>query len=320
MAHAGAGPGRTPSVLAIDAGQTGMKVRVTRGEHTDDLIFDGIRTHEALLPQLADVVRAAIARAGLTPEILTAGISGLTDRDADAGALLELLRDTGIREAVLAHDSTTSFLGALGDARGAVVASGTGVVTLAVGRDAIARVDGWGHIMGDAGSGYWIGREALDAVMRAFDGRGPQTGLTEVVRDRWADLSQAYITLQAAPDRVSIVASFAAHVARLAADGDEVAGRITRAAARELALSVSTALERVAHPDDDRFAVCAVGGVFRSPLLYEAFAAAVGERVGDAEVSLESPRGEGIDGAIALADLDQRHPLATAVSTATTAE
>ena len=70
-----------------------------------------------------------------TPRCLTAGISGLTDRDADAGALLELLRDTGIREAVLAHDSTTSFLGALGDARGAVVASGTGVVTLAVGRD-----------------------------------------------------------------------------------------------------------------------------------------------------------------------------------------
>ena len=105
---------------------------------------------------------------------------------------------------------------------------------------------------------------------------------------------------------------------RLAAEGDEISGRITRAAARELALSVSTALERVAHPDDDRFTVCAVGGVFRSPLLYEAFAAALGERVGDAEVSLESPRGEGIDGAIALADLDSRHPLSSAVHTART--
>ncbi len=46
----------------------------------------------------------------------------------------------------------------------------------------VARVDGWGNIMGDAGSGYWIGREALDAVMRAYDGRGPQTALTDVVR------------------------------------------------------------------------------------------------------------------------------------------
>ena len=154
--------------------------------------------------------------------------------------------------------------------------------------------------------------------MRAYDGRGPQTGLTDVVRERWPDLTQAYIALQAAPDRVSIVASFAAHVARLAAEGDEISGRITRAAARELALSVSTALDRVAHPDDDRFAVCAMGGVFRSPLLHEAFAAALGESVGDAEVSLDAPRGEGIDGAIALADLDSRHPLSSAVHTART--
>jgi N-acetylglucosamine kinase-like BadF-type ATPase len=35
--------------------------------------------------------------------------------------------------------------------------------------------------MGDAGSGYWLGRAALDAVMRAHDGRGPATALTEVV-------------------------------------------------------------------------------------------------------------------------------------------
>ena len=67
MAHAGAGPGATPSVLAIDAGQTGMKVRVTRGAHSDDLVFDGIHTHRPLLPQLAEVVRAAIARAGSRP-------------------------------------------------------------------------------------------------------------------------------------------------------------------------------------------------------------------------------------------------------------
>ena len=152
-----AGPGRTPSVLAIDAGQTGMKVRVTRDTHTDDLVFDGIHTHRPLLPQPRRRRPRRHRPCGTHAEILTAGISGLTDRDADAGALLELLRDTGIRGAVLAHDSTTSFLGALGDARGAVVASGTGVVTFAVGRDAIARVDGSGHIMGDAGSGYWIG-------------------------------------------------------------------------------------------------------------------------------------------------------------------
>lgn len=306
-----------PSVLAIDAGQTGMKVRVRRGAQSDDIVFDGIRTHEPLLPQLAHVVRAAMARTGLTPGVITAGISGLTDRDADAAALLALLDDTGIRNAVLAHDSTTSFLGALGDARGAVVASGTGVVTLAVGRDAIARVDGWGYIMGDAGSGYWIGREALDAVMRAFDGRGPQTALTDIVRERWPDLAQAYIVLQASDDRVSVVASYAAHVARCADEGDAVAVEITRAAGQELAHSVTTALDRVAHSDDDRFAVCAMGGVFRSRALRADFARAMSAGARGDAVDIVTPRGEGIDGAIALADLAPEHPLSSAVHSAT---
>lgn len=316
-------PDRTSSnapagVLAIDAGQTGMKVRLQNGARSQDLTFDGIHTHEPLLPQLADVVRAAIERTGKTPDLVTAGISGLTDRDADAGALLQLLAESGIHEAAVAHDSTTSFLGALGDGRGAVVASGTGVVTLAVGRDSTARVDGWGYIMGDAGSGYWIGREALDAAMRAYDGRGPHTALVEVVRDRWPDLSQAYIALQAAEDRVSIVASFADHVARLARDGDPVAATITRRAAGELAHSVTTALSRVAHADDDRFEVCAVGGVFRSRPLYDAFAVALAGAAGPS-TTLVAAQGTAVDGAIALADLDAAHPLASAVHRATLA-
>ena len=45
-------------------------------------------------------------------------------------------------------------------------------------RGEAARAGGWGHMIGDEGSGYWIGREALAAVMRASDGRGPATRLT----------------------------------------------------------------------------------------------------------------------------------------------
>lgn len=304
-------------VVAIDAGQTGMKVRVRHDGRSDDMVFAGIATHEPLMPQLAEVARAAISRTAVRPDVVTAGVSGLTDRNADPAALLGLLADSGIREVVLAHDSTTSFLGALGDARGAVVASGGGVVTLAVGHDSVARVDGWGYIMGDAGSGYWIGREALDAVMRAYDGRGAQTALTEPVRERWPDLEQAYITLQTSEDRVSIVASFAAEVARCADAGDAVANTITAGAAQQLAHSVTTALTRVARAGDEGFAVCALGGVFRSRRLHAAFTAALPDAVGGASLTLTEPRGEGIDGTLALADLSPRHPLASAVHRAT---
>ncbi len=299
------------AVLAIDAGQTGIKTRVCADGEAHDDVFPGIRTHAPLLPQLAEVARTAIARSGAPVSVVAAGVSGLTSAQTDATALRDLLEGTTVARAILAHDSTTSFLGALGSARGAVVAAGTGVVTLAVGGDAVARVDGWGYLIGDAGSGYWIGREALAAVMRAFDGRGPATALRAVAEARWPDLGEAYIRLQTADDRVSVIAGFAEAVSQLA-DSDEVARDITRRAAAELAHSVTTALGRVHRPDDDTLQVCALGGVFRSVPLHAAFARHLSEA--DLSIALAEPRGQGIDGAAALADLPPHHPLAAAVA------
>lgn len=295
-------------VLSIDAGQTGMKIRVRRGELVHETTLPGIRTNTLLLPQLADAARSALQSSGLEPAVLAAGVSGLTAAGADPAQLAGLLSDTPLRRVILAHDATTSFLGALGDARGAVIAAGTGVVTLAVGRDAVARVDGWGHTMGDAGSGFWIGREALVAVMRAFDGRGPATSLRAVVEQSWPELPDAYIQLQSDPDWVRRVASFAAPVAAAAAGGDAVAVAILHRAAAELAQSVHAGLIRVAAGDDPDARVCALGGVFRSPLLRDAF---VSELDGlGVHAPLEEPRGEGIDGVEALSTLPGGHPLA----------
>ena len=45
-------------------------------------------------------------------------------------------------------------------------------------RDEAARSGGWGYVLGDEGSGYWIGRAAIRAVLREADRRGPETALT----------------------------------------------------------------------------------------------------------------------------------------------
>ncbi|WP_374314167.1 N-acetylglucosamine kinase [Microbacterium sp.] len=298
-------------VLAIDAGQTGIKVRVTQGGTVREEIFPGILTHEPLIPQLAAIARKVLAGGDTTVASVAAGVSGLTSREADAAALLAGISDARVRDVRLAHDSTTSFLGALGLGPGAVVAAGTGVVTLAVGASHVARVDGWGHIMGDAGSGYWIGREALDAAMRSYDGRGPQTALRRVAEERWPDLGRAYIELQSSSERVSIVASFAADVARLAAEGDAVAQLISTRAGAELAHSVETALRRVDAEDAD---VCAIGGVFGSAAVREAFATHLASHAPRARIV--EPLGAGLDGAAALADLPAQHPLAADLSVA----
>jgi N-acetylglucosamine kinase-like BadF-type ATPase len=302
--------------LAVDAGQTGTKIRVEGdGRDAIDRLYPGVRTHEPLLPQLARIAEALHEEVDAPLDVVSLGVSGLTGPDADAQHLLAMLGALGTRQVLLTHDSVTSFLGSLGDRRGAVIAAGTGVVTLGVGATSVARVDGWGNIMGDAGSAYWIGREALEAAMRAHDGREAPTALTEVVRERWPNIEDAYIDLQSDPDRVRVVASFAESVTALAGT-DAAAAQISLHAARELSRSVIAALEKVADPldpDADEY-VSAVGGVFRSEQIRTRFEELTGEA--RPHVHIEDARGTGLDGAALLPLLSPRHPLRGRISVA----
>ncbi|MDW4571915.1 BadF/BadG/BcrA/BcrD ATPase family protein [Microbacterium sp. M3] len=302
--------------LAVDAGQTGTKVRVERdGREAADRLYPGVRTHEPLLPQLARIAEALHEEVDAPLDVVALGVSGLTGPDADAAHLLSLLGTLGTRRVLLTHDSVTSFLGSLGDRRGAVIAAGTGVVTLGVGATRVARVDGWGNIMGDAGSAYWIGRAALEAAMRAYDGRDAPTALTEVVRERWPNIEDAYIDLQSDPDRVRVVASFAESVTALAGT-DAAAAQISLHAARELSRSVIAALEKVAdplEPDADEY-VSAVGGVFRSEQIRTRFQELTVEA--RPHVHIEDARGTGLDGAALLPLLSAGHPLRSHISVA----
>ncbi|PKI91070.1 hypothetical protein CW368_07300 [Actinomycetales bacterium SN12] len=295
----------TPDLLAIDAGQTGSKLRLRWSDGTirEDVV-PGVFTDRPLVPQLAQIV-GKVSHVTGAPRVVSIGVSGVTDATTTAVELMRHPDLAGVRRLLVAHDSVTSFLGVLGDRPGAVIAVGTGVVTLGVGPRRALRVDGWGNIMGDAGSGYWIGRQALEAVMRAHDHRGLATRLTELVRERWPDLEAAYFALQNASDRVRIVASFARATAELAADGDAIALGICLAAADELALSVTTALRETDAPADA--AIGATGSVLRSTLIRDAFTQNVlAQRP---EAHLVPAAGSGLDGAAALADLAPEHPL-----------
>ena len=299
--------------LAIDAGQSGIKVRHADAAGASEWAGPGIRTDLPLLPQLARVMEQAVD-VGRAFDEVGLGVSGLTSDETDAGYLLAAAAQHGVRAVHLAHDSITAYLGALGDDRGAVVASGTGVVTLAVGRTEFARVDGWGYLIGDAGSGYWLGRAGLDAVMRAHDGRGEPTVLTEVARAEFPDLELAYIDLQADPERVGRIARYARPVADAAAAGDGVARAIVWAAGRELAASVYAGLRRVGESDAAAPRIRGVGGVFAGSAVAGAFTAAVRELLPGAEVRLGEAHP--LDGAAALAQVAPTSALAAHIATA----
>ncbi|WP_420174299.1 N-acetylglucosamine kinase [Luteococcus sp. OSA5] len=306
------------AVLAMDAGQTGVRVQLRHGTQiVHEQEFPGVITDRPVVPQLAQFALQALhdaAPGGDAPRVLAVGSSGLTGTES-AGELKELVAAAGLERVLLAHDSTTSYLGALGDTTGAVVAAGTGVVTLAVGREAVARVDGWGNLIGDAGSGYWIGRAGLDAVMRAHDGRGPATALTApVLQDFDGDLDGAYMVLQADEQRVRRIAAWARTVATLAEEGDEVCRRICLRAGEELATSVVAGLRRVGEDSSAQPRVSTLGKVFDSPVIKESFAAQLWQHLDD--VCLVEPLGTSIDGAALLPRVSRTSALSTRVDVA----
>ncbi|QHC57820.1 BadF/BadG/BcrA/BcrD ATPase family protein [Rathayibacter sp. VKM Ac-2760] len=270
----------------------------------DTSSLHGIRTDLPLGSELEAVATSIIGRIGQVEE-MAVGSTGFTGNENLLG--LEGLKDLGVRKVLIAHDSITSYLGALGEQQGAVVAAGTGVVTLAVGADAVARVDGWGHIMGDAGSGYWFGRAALDAAMRAYDGRGRDTVLLDRLRDEFGDVEKAYIALQADRARVRRVASFSRWVTEAESDGDPVAADICQRGAVELALSAATALDEVDIGLDAESLVCTLGGVFRAPAIRKNFETEISRRRPRSRLVLDS--GDGLDGASRLLDLASGSPL-----------
>src|SRR4029450_7542857 len=105
------------------------------------------------------------------------------DRDDDSRIVSAIMRRISPGSRVLVvNDALVALAAGAPGAPRIVIICGTG--SIAYGRNGegvAARAGGWGHIIGDEGSGYWIGRQAVQAVMRDADGRGPATRLTKQV-------------------------------------------------------------------------------------------------------------------------------------------
>ena len=167
------------------------------------------------------------------------GLAGI-DRPSDAVLLRSYLRE--LATFIVVTNDAELLLSALSKDAGLVLIAGTGSIALARAQDGtVTRVGGWGHILGDEGSGYDIGRRGLQAVVRAADGRGKATLLLDLILHHWQlrtveDLiDTVYIT-----DNKARIAQVAAYVTEAARQGDHVALEIVEQAADELALLVRT--------------------------------------------------------------------------------
>ena len=137
----------------------------------------------------------------------------------------------------LVSDAVTAYQGACQSQPAVLIISGTGSIVLAKTETGkFLQVGGWGHLLGDAGSGFWIASEAVKAAIAAHDGLGPATSLPEWV-GRWfkvEDLTGIIPTVYDAHFTKEKFAGLAKYLAENAAS-DRVLQEIFRRAGHELA-------------------------------------------------------------------------------------
>ena len=297
-----------PAALAVDAGQTEIRAILSDGRGFRTAAAPGVlRMGGRVGPdEVAAGLLAAVAGLGPVPEPAPAvgvGLSGFeAASERDLGRLAELLRrELGPASLMIASDALTALLGAIGPCDGVVVAAGTGTACLARRGDRFAKVDGWGSLLGDAGSGFAIGRAGLDAVLREFDGRGGSPALLTAAERHFGTVADLPNRVYAAPSPSRAVAGFAVEVARVARTGDEHARAILDDAGRELAISACAALSRLFEPDEPVL-LSYTGNLFRAgPPILEPFTRAVA--VLRPSARLAAPSGDPLDGARLLVEL-----------------
>jgi N-acetylglucosamine kinase-like BadF-type ATPase len=273
-------------VLGIDAG--GTKTVCLLADEQGTILAEargpGANLHTAgelvVEKVLHEVMEGAIGDRAIAPDAICLGMAGV-DRDEEWRVVRAMMRRIGhTPRTLVVNDALIALVAGAGDLPGIVIIAGTG--SIAYGRNArgeAARSGGWGHMIGDEGSAYWIGREALATVMRAADGRGPDTRLAAAVVSHFGvdDVAGLPRLVYDKESPLLSVAALGPLVQHASDEGDAVAHHILERAADELVLAAQSVASRL-EMRGDAFTCVLAGGVFRGvPWLAEELPRRLGE-------------------------------------------
>jgi N-acetylglucosamine kinase-like BadF-type ATPase len=234
-----------PHVIGVDAGGTktvglladerGKVLRQARAGGANLRVHGELGVEKALYQVLEGL---DVAESPAQVAAICLGIAGV-DRETEKEVVRGVLRRLGIRRSIrIVNDALIALVAGAPEGTGIVLISGTG--SIAYGIDPMgktARSGGWGYLLGDEGSAFWLGHAAVRQGIRAADGRGPATTLYERIREHLhvqvpADLVEWFYDQELSRTRVARLARL---VEEAAEDGDEAAIDLLDQAAQHLA-------------------------------------------------------------------------------------
>ncbi len=298
--------------LCVDGGQTKTAVSLLdeEGKTIESWREGPVSTPSK--PGAADNLRAVVrnaceelerrleSSAAASPEAACFSLTGYHEGDEFVTLLVkEVVREAipGLERIYVIPDYVGNWAAATAGEPGIMVLSGGGAV--AYGRNASgasARVGGWGHLLGDEGSGYWIGLEAIKMVFRARDGMVPDTELQEELMVRFGVDGERDLLNKVYAGGISEaeIAGLVPLVDSLARRGDEAATHIVQRAAAHLVELGVAMLEKLGE-----LPVYLSGGVWNAPAIAGNFRRLLAETGHGVEVS--RGRGETWEGILLIA-------------------
>jgi len=174
-----------------------------------------------------------------------------------------LLAELVSGEIEVVGDMVIALQAAFGTGPGILVIAGTG--SMAYGRDASGntlRAGGWGFSVFDEGSGHWIGRSAIAAIMRNYDESGEENSvLMNSIKKSWSLTTREQLVLTANASPSPDFAALLPAVLSAADSGDAFAQSILTQAGTELARLAKIVIRRL-FPGGAKVPVAMTGGVF----------------------------------------------------------
>lgn len=232
----------TSIVLGLDVGGSKTRAMVCDGDRVLDDILAGSANPSSAGAEAAgrelDSIFAQLHGAAVVA--VCAGVAGVDDAEAEQ-RFRRLLTDRAPGAVVSVVHDAALILAAADAATGIALIAGTGSVAWGRNGDGrVARAGGWGYLLGDEGSGYWVTRSAVQHALTRLDSGSPPDPLSLQLTASCGlhSVDQLLDHFYTQPER-RYWASRAGIVFDLAAGHDPASGAITAAAAAALAALVT---------------------------------------------------------------------------------
>ena len=285
-------------VLAVDLGQSGARFRTTDTEFTSKR---SKLAQESTLDVLNDLFIEAQEKLGSTfqSDVVALSLTGVYGDVGDPKPYGQLAaKYFGAKSVAVIDDGLAGYFGALGNNDGVTLSIGSGTVAIAGRRGSYSHADGLGHIFGDLGGGFWLGKAALERVLATQEGRDDATFLSEFFESE----IKTYESLKSHTDaKAHLLCINAAKTLLEAAEAKNTdAITIRDKGAEYLAKTIRAAWTNVGGMRNEGISIALLGKLAEN----KGYAESIRRRTSSLlpQITLVEPHGNHLDGAIFIAE------------------